>query len=103
MKGIAIQKIILLLLGIIVLAMVGYLLYITFIGSKITPDICRAEVMRQCTQCKLVGWSSSYSISISGKSCTNEILTADLGTRLRVDTPISCDNLQGDCSRFGIS
>lgn len=54
-KGLAVSQIILLVLGIIVLAVVAYLLYTQFVdtGGTITAEQCRAEATRICTGCTI--------------------------------------------------
>lgn len=52
-KGVAVSQIILLVLGILVLAVVAYLLYNQFVttGGTISAEQCRAEATRACTGC----------------------------------------------------
>lgn len=52
-KGVAVSQIILLVLGILVLAVVAYLLYTQFVSSNQTigAETCRAEATRVCTGC----------------------------------------------------
>lgn len=54
-KGLAVSQIILLVLGIIVLAVVAYLLYTQFVstGGTISAEQCRAEATRICTGCSI--------------------------------------------------
>jgi uncharacterized protein (UPF0333 family) len=56
-KGLAVSQIILLVLGIIVLAVVAYLLYTQFVstGGTISAEQCRAEATRICTGCAIAG------------------------------------------------
>lgn len=51
----AVSQIILLVLGILVLAVVAYLLYTNFVttGSTISAETCRAEATRACTGCQI--------------------------------------------------
>ena len=58
-KGIAIQTILMLLLGVLVVAVVIYLVY-TYIMSPILPETqCRALATTWCTSCKNVGWTDT--------------------------------------------
>ena len=52
-KGVAVSQIIMLVLGILVLAVVAFLLYSNFVqtGSTISAETCRAEATRACTGC----------------------------------------------------
>lgn len=54
-KGVAVSQIILLVLGILVLAVVAYLLYTNFVqtGTTISAETCRAEATRICTGCTI--------------------------------------------------
>lgn len=55
-KGIAVSQIVLLVLGILVLAVVAYLLYTNFLTSSgaFNAEKCRAEEIRQCTAAKII-------------------------------------------------
>lgn len=59
MKGMAVSQIILLVLGILVLAVVAYLLYTNFVTTSgtISAEICRAEATRACTGCAIAAGS----------------------------------------------
>jgi hypothetical protein len=54
-KGIAVDQLILLILGIIVLAVIGYLIYVNFISSNSSFDSakCQARALSVCTACKV--------------------------------------------------
>ena len=58
-KGIAVSQIILLVLGILVLAVVGFLLYSQFVttGNSLGAQTCMAESTRICTGCKIGGYN----------------------------------------------
>lgn len=60
-KGVAVSQIILLVLGILVLAVVAYLLYTNFVqtGATISAETCRAEATRICTGCVLANQLSA--------------------------------------------
>ncbi|MEM5811246.1 MAG: hypothetical protein QXG91_00680 [Candidatus Aenigmatarchaeota archaeon] len=107
-KGVAVQKIILLILGIIVLAIVGYLLYVVFIGGKPTRDVCNAALISACGQCKVSGWDSNKDVIISGAQCSEDMLTKEFSVTYKgkEDTSfkISCGEttLIKACSLRGI-
>jgi len=55
-KGIAIQTILYLLIGVLVVGVVVYLVY-TYIMSPVLPETqCRAIATSWCTSCKTSGW-----------------------------------------------
>lgn len=77
-KGIAVSQIILLVLGILVLAVVAYLLYTNFVqtGATISAETCRAEATRICTGCVLANQPSatcSYQDKITPIGSTNPV------------------------------
>jgi hypothetical protein len=54
MKGLAVTQVILLILGIIVLAIIGYLLYSNYISSVgiVSVEQCKTDLIRVCNTCK---------------------------------------------------
>src|SRR5437773_2268712 len=74
-KGLAVSQIILLVLGIIVLAVVAYLLYTNFVGTNntVNAEQCRAAATRACTSCSLIGGDTKQCDAIyldgTGKQC----------------------------------
>jgi len=104
MKGIAVQKIILLLLGIIVLAIIGYLLYTVFLGARISPEVCKAALVGACTQCKLSAWNAN--VKVSGKSCTDKLISEIIGLSTSAGSDgnfdIQCSQIQGNCKGLGV-
>lgn len=73
-KGIAVSQIILLVLGILVLAVVAYLLYTQFVttGSTISKETCRAEATRACTGCAI---AAAGAVPTCAYTSTNKILS----------------------------
>lgn len=86
MKGVAVDQIILLVLGVIVLAVIGYLLYSNFMASSggINTEQCKANLINVCNSCKMAqttsgGWdpatyndatvSTSHACNVISKSC----------------------------------
>ncbi|MCS7123098.1 MAG: hypothetical protein RMJ17_00780 [Candidatus Aenigmarchaeota archaeon] len=82
-KGVAIDKVILLLLGIIVLALIGYLLYTTFVGAGSAQRICEAALVSACGQCKLLGWPNTQDVKVSLTACRADV-ASQLGAYLTV-------------------
>lgn len=77
MKGLAVSQIILLVLGIIVLAVVAYLLYTQFVGTgnAISAEQCRASATRVCTGCQIGFTFDSCPVSSLEKNCQDKVLT----------------------------
>jgi hypothetical protein len=66
MKAIAIEQIILIVLGVIVLGVVGYLLYINFLagGGQMTYEKCRSMALSYCGGCRLKDYDTYTSCII---------------------------------------
>ncbi len=56
-KGIAIQTILMLLVGILVVGIIVYMVYRYFIGAPLNEQECRARAITWCTGCKNGGWT----------------------------------------------
>jgi hypothetical protein len=54
-KGIAIRTILLILIGVVVLAVMVYLVYGTTTESPLSSTACMGKVIEWCTRCKLKG------------------------------------------------
>jgi hypothetical protein len=64
MKGVAIEQVILLVLGVIVLALIGYLLYSNYLSTSggISLEQCKTQLVNACGNCKLkegAAWDST--------------------------------------------
>lgn len=79
-KGVAVSQIILLVLGILVLAVVAYLLYTNFVqtGTTISAETCRAEATRICTGCVLANQPSA--------TCSYQDKITPIGSTTQVDS-----------------
>lgn len=88
-KGIAVSQIILLVLGILVLAVVAYLLYTNFVttGTTISSETCRAEATRSCTGCL---------IATAGTATTCPFTRTITGTNPLQDTNLGKCEKQGN-------
>ena len=91
-KGLAVSQIVLLVLGILVLAVVAYLLYTNFLTSSgsFNAEKCRSEEIGICTTAKLTN------------SITDGKVTAPRGKTF--DTPSCVDKTPTsiDCKSLGI-
>lgn len=112
-KGIAISQIILLVLGIIVLAVVAFLLYSNFVstGGAIDAQKCRSEATNACTSCSIASGgqisncvASTYLVSSFAKGCAisgniaiagNNFVRATDGTYSGGDGTITCTQYVG--------
>ena len=73
-KGIAIQTILLLLVGILVVGILVYLVYSYTTGSStLSTTDCISKITSWCTTCMVSGWSTSISIPDDVKTCGDQI------------------------------
>ena len=71
MKGIAIQTILLILVGIIVAGIVIYLVYTYSTGQALSSYDCRAQLISWCTTCRTLRWLGGSDLGSSLSTCTN--------------------------------
>ena len=57
-KGIAIQTILYLLLGIIVVGIIVYLVYTYTTGGQLNEQQCRSRIITWCTGCSVANWAN---------------------------------------------
>lgn len=74
MKGLAVEQIIMLAIGVIVLALIGYLIYSQFVksGSNLTSANCQSDIGSACTKCKtcILGFGGvSWDPSVNCPQC----------------------------------
>lgn len=96
-KGVAVSQIILLVLGILVLAVVAYLLYTQFVTSNQTigAETCRAEATRVCTGCIIAAGGTN--VASCDYPATNKILSSCFtGNKLLGSSSSS----KVDCSQY---
>jgi len=75
-KGIAIQTILYLLIGVLVVGVLVYLLY-SYVLSPILPETeCRALATSWCTSCKTGGWTGGPAASSDLQACGGDYWTA---------------------------
>jgi hypothetical protein len=77
MKAIAISQIILIVLGVIVLGVVGYLLYVNFLAGRgqMTYEKCRAIALSYCGQCKVTEKYNSCEIIFESETAADQCKT----------------------------
>jgi len=71
-KGIAIETILYLLVGIIVVGIVIYLVYTYAIGAPIGEQECRGLAVSWCTSCKNAGWTGGPTPSTDLQACATK-------------------------------
>jgi hypothetical protein len=75
MKGIAIQTILLLLVGILVVGILVYLVYrYSTSSSTLSTTECLTKVTNWCTSCMVSGWDTSVSLSKDVQDCAKKII-----------------------------
>lgn len=119
-KGIAVSQIILLVLGILVLAVVAYLLYTNFVGSTtaINAETCRASATRACTACSIsqasscgaafldligVGCAQHGRVNGIAGTCTTDQAGKETCTPLPSGATISCNTYVGGGTGGGVT
>ena len=58
-KGIAIQTILMLLVGMLVVGIIVYMVYRYFVGAPLGEQECRARITSWCSQCKIMDFASN--------------------------------------------
>ena len=89
-KGIAIETILYLLVGILVVGIVIYLVYTYVVGSPIGEQECRSMAITWCTGCKN---SMTGQVSAAGDPCTDDWSAAGCPTGITATTQLqNCAN-----------
>jgi len=70
-KGIAIQTILMLLVGILVVGIVVYMVYRYMFSPGLSQNECRAQLVSWCTTCKTAGWTGGFDLGSTLSTCTN--------------------------------
>jgi hypothetical protein len=101
MKGIAIQTILMLLVGILVVGIVVYMVYRYFVGAPLNEQECRASLTTWCSSCKVMNFShAGYTLGDERKTCIDRY-----GFGTGWDTPDDCTTrgftvTSGFCAQF---
>ena len=94
-KGIAVQTILMLLVGILVVGIIVYMVYRYFVGAPLAMEECRARAITWCTACKNVNWG----LTAAGPSITGTDLETCANQHFPT-APTGCDTAQAWCSAF---
>jgi len=70
-KGIAIQTILMLLVGILVVGIIVYMVYRYMFSPGLSQNDCRAQLVSWCTTCRTVAWTGGFGLSDNVAKCTN--------------------------------
>jgi hypothetical protein len=93
-KGIAINTILYLLIGVLVVGVIVYLIYTYATGAGMDIADCRSRVQNWCGSCRISGWSSSVGVS----SSTSDIyicIKDYFATGTLNAASINCNNMYG--------
>jgi len=72
MKGIAIQTILMLLVGILVVGILVYMVYLYMFAPGLDMNDCRTQLVSWCTTCRTVGWVGGFDLSSNVADCTEK-------------------------------
>jgi len=97
-KGIAIETILYLLVGIIVVGIVIYLVYTYAIGAPIGEQECRGMAISWCTSCKNVAWTGGVNAPDTLQKCVSDYFSPPSGAGWQSTSPY-CDDC--DCDKSG--
>jgi len=89
-KGIAINTILYLLIGVLVVGVIVYLIY-SYVMNPVLPETqCRTLATSWCTSCKTAGWAA-------GPTASSELQTC--GAKYWTTFPANCAAAQTFCSQ----
>jgi len=100
-KGIAIQTILLLLVGIIVVAVLIYFVYSYISNPTLSATDCRARLISYCMTCMNVKWSGSIHFPENLNACT-DVLKETYGLVLDTTDANGCSNNAYECCIVGV-
>jgi len=93
-KGIAVQTILMLLVGILVVGIIVYMVYRYFVGAPLGMEECRSRAITWCTACKNVNWG----LTAAGPTITTEL--TNCANQYFPTAPVNCAAASGWCSAF---
>ncbi len=103
-KGIAIQTILLLLVGILVIGILIYLVYSYTTGSSsLSVTDCRAELTTICTVCSLREWAATATLTTGNQNVINTCRNFDDFSAFP-SSPANCGvaAFRTGCNRTGV-
>ena len=104
-KGIAVQTIILVLLGLVVLVFIAYWLYTLFAGeTPLSMEQCRTELLTWCDMCKNNQWGTTSDPMLASDPVAQRCWL-DYYDQFGLRVPAAadkCSTLQSQCSILGI-
>jgi hypothetical protein len=74
-KGIATETTILILIGILVIAIMAYLIYKAATAKALSMYECKSKLMDICRMCKNTNWDASYNLTGGSNDMFNTIIT----------------------------
>ena len=105
-KGVAVQTIILVLVGLIVLVLLTYLIWTSFTEQRSIPmEECKSKFMIWCRSCGYQGWpdgggvpGNSYELPSDIRKCLNDF------PELGITAPAECDDAHSlnSCGKVGV-
>ena len=98
-KGIAIQTILLLLVGTIVAVIIIYLVYTYTSTTALSAKECEARFISWCTQCSMLGRSSTSPITTA---FYNECNTQLASIGITILSTSRCNNIYTECEKVGV-
>jgi len=98
-KGIAIETILLLLVGIIVVGVIVYLVYTYATGKTLSAYECRAKMVSWCTNCFNAGWPATITLGQENSDCLKNTMSYTLPPGTTCQTA----KTNGECEKFGVS
>ena len=72
MKGIAIQTVLMLLVGILVVGIVVYMVYRYIFAPPLSIQECRAQFISWCTTCKATNFNGGFVLGDNLANCVNK-------------------------------
>ena len=93
-KGIAINTILLLVVGLLVVGIIAYVVYNAFTGSGLSREDCRGRLISWCSSCSFSDYSDALTVGTSLSTACGTIYTeVD-------DEDTTCEDSEIFCSGF---
>ncbi len=104
-KGIAIQTILMLLVGMLVVGILVYMVYRYFIGAPLGEQECRARIISWCSGCRLMDFTASgYQLGELADNCVNKYFGSGWVSGCDCNSGAPCtktvDEMKAFCTAF---